>query len=73
MHDLNKLIGLIIEKYGSKRRFAKEMCLSERSTYLKLQGKNEFKPSEIDKACELLGITSDEIPVYFFTKKVQNN
>lgn len=73
MHDLNKLIGLIIEKCGSKRQFAKKMCLSERSIYLKLKGYTEFKPSEIDNACEILGISKEEIPIYFFTKKVQNN
>lgn len=68
MFKLDKLSGLIIEKYKSKRRFAKEMNLSERTMYLKLQGKIEFKQSEIDKASELLGIKENEIPIYFFNK-----
>lgn len=73
MHDLSKLNGLIVERYKYKREFAKKMNLSERSIYLKLQGKLEFKPSEIDLACEILGIDESDIPLYFFNKKVQKN
>ncbi len=73
MYNFDKLIGLIIEKYGSKRKFAKDMNLSERSIYLKLMGKKEFKPTEIDRACDLLNINECEIPKYFFSKKVQKN
>lgn len=73
MYDLNKLNGLIIEKCNSRREFAKKMNLSERTIYLKLQGKLEFKPSEIDLACEILEIKKSDIPIYFFNKKVQTN
>lgn len=73
MFEHNKLSGLIIEKFKTKRNFAKEMKLSERTIYLKLQGKIEFKQSEIEKACKLLGIIDEDIPVYFFSKNVQNN
>lgn len=73
MHDFSKLIGLIIEKCESKRNFAKKMELSETSIYMKLHGKVEFKPSEIEKACEILGIDEADIPIYFFTQKVQKN
>lgn len=73
MYNLNKLNGLIVERYKTKRNFAKDMGLSERTVYLKLQGKIEFKPSEIEMACSLLGIPDSKIPIYFFTKKVQKN
>lgn len=68
---LNKLSGLIVEKLKSKREFAKRMKLSERSAYLKLQGKIDFKTREILKACEILEIADCDIPQYFFERKVQ--
>nr|DAP03710.1 MAG TPA: Protein of unknown function (DUF739) [Caudoviricetes sp.] len=73
MYDYNRLSGLIIEKCKSKRNFAKLMNLSERSIYLKLQGKIEFKQSEISLAKEILDISKDDIFDYFFKKKVQKN
>lgn len=73
MYNLDKLSGLIIEKCKSRRNFAKMMNLSERSIYLKLQGKIEFKQSEISLAKEILGIDDDEIYDYFFAKNVQKN
>lgn len=71
MYNFDKLSGLIIEKFKTRRAFAKKMNLSERSIYLKLQGKIEFKPSEIDKACELLNIGKEKMTDYFFSKTVQ--
>ena len=70
---LNKLSGLITEKLKSKREFAKQMQLSERTTYLKLQGKIDFKSSEILRACEILDINDCDIPLYFFEKQVQKS
>lgn len=69
MYDFSKLNGLIIEKCGSKRAFGKKIGLSERSIYLKLQNKIEFKPSEIEKACDVLNISKNDISRYFFYKK----
>lgn len=73
MYDFNKLVGLIIEKYGSRRKFAELMDLSETSIYCKLNNKIEFKSSEIEKACYLLEIPKNKINDYFFAKKVQKN
>lgn len=73
LFNFDKLTGLIVEKFKTKKNFSKSINLSERSVYLKLQGKVEFKPSEIDKACELLDIKIEDIPIYFFDKKVQKN
>lgn len=66
-YDYSKLNGLIIEKCNSQGGFAKEMDLSERSVSLKLNGKVGWKQSEIDRACNLLGIESKYIGLYFFT------
>ena len=73
LFNFDKLTVLIVEKFKTKKNFSKSINLSERSVYLKLQGKVEFKPSEIDKACELLDIKIEDIPIYFFDKKVQKN
>ena len=71
MYDFSKLTGLIIEKCVTKSNFAKLMNLSETTIYKKLLGKIEFKPSEIEKACNILEINESDIYVYFFRKKVQ--
>ncbi len=73
MYNFDKLELLIFEKCRTKRKFAELMKLSERSIYLKLQGKIEFKPSEIEKACNILNIRKNDISSYFFEQKVQKN
>ncbi|HDG5562295.1 TPA: DUF739 family protein [Staphylococcus aureus] len=71
--DYSALIGRIIEKYGNRYAFAYAIGLSERSLSLKLNDKIGWRDSEIAKACELLSIAREEIQVYFFNYKVQNN
>lgn len=70
--DYRKLSGKIKERFGTQAEFAKAMGLSERSISLKLNGKVFFKQPEIAKACDLLKIREDDVPEYFFKKKVQN-
>ena len=72
LYDYGKLVGRIIEKYGSQQNFSKIMQCSERSISRKLNGKVGFKQAEIVKACELLSIPMIEIPSYFFNINVQN-
>lgn len=71
--DYSALNGKIIEKYGSRYAFAYTIGLSERSLSLKLNNKVGWKQLEIAKACEMLDISSEDIPIYFFNYKVQNN
>ncbi|HGZ8067770.1 DUF739 family protein [Staphylococcus aureus] len=71
--DYSALIGRIIEKYGNRYAFAYAIGLSERSLSLKLNDKIGWRDCEIAKACELLSIPREEIQVYFFNYKVQNN
>lgn len=68
--DHSKLRGLIREKYGTQEAFAKAMGISDCSVSKKLNGHTEWDVSEIRLACELLGIRSEDIPLYFFTPKV---
>lgn len=72
MYDYAKLCGAIIEKCHTRGEFAKAMGLSERTISLKLNGKIDWKQSEIAKAVDLLQLTDSEIPSYFFSYKVQN-
>jgi hypothetical protein len=65
------LRGKIVEKYGTQRKFAKEMKWSERTLSLKLSGKIEWKQSEMVRAKELLGLTDDEMIEIFFEPRVQ--
>lgn len=62
----------IIEKKGLKLSFlAEQLGLSNYGFTLKVDGKNEFKTSEVAKLCELLGITSlREKERIFFAQKV---
>lgn len=69
--DYSKLDGKITEIIGSRRIFANKMDLSERSISLKMNNKIQWKQAEMEKACELLLIPISDIPLYFFTPKVQ--
>lgn len=72
-YDYAKLNGRIVEKCGSRAVFAERMGLSKRTISMKLNNKIAFKQSEIQKALEVLDLTSDEIQIYFFTLEIQNN
>lgn len=69
--DYSKLRGRIVEKFGSQQKFAEAMKLSERTITLKLKGRIPWKQTEICKAVELLELSTEDIPIYFFTVKVQ--
>ena len=69
--DYSKLRGRIVEIFGSQMVFAKKMGWSERTLSLKMNGKVFWKQPEMRKAVDLLKLSENEIPVYFFTEKVQ--
>lgn len=71
MFDFSKLRGRIVERYGTRAAFAEAMDMSAGALSDRLNGKIFFKMDEITKAAALLGIPSEEIPVYFFTAKVR--
>lgn len=68
--DYSKLKGRIKEVYGTQEAFGRAMGLSHVSISLKLNNKVEWKQKEINRATEILGITDNEIPWYFFTPEV---
>lgn len=67
----NKLRGKIREVFGTQEAFAKAMGISKVSLSHRLNGKLEWKTTEIVKACELLGIPIEENAEYFFVRKVK--
>ena len=71
--DYSKLIGRIIEKFGSRKAFAEACGFSENTISKKLSGKMGITTNDIVKwsSPELLDISSSDIPGYFFAYKVQ--
>lgn len=66
-----KLRGKIKEVYGTQGAFAKAINMSNVSVSHRLNGKLEWKSSEIAKACQALNIPMAENAEYFFTKEVK--
>lgn len=71
MWNYDKLRGKIKEKYGSQDKFAEKMKIGRVSLSQRLTGKLEFSQNEMNRAIELLELEKSEIPIYFFTPKVQ--
>ena len=69
--DYSKVRGKIKEIFGTQAAFAAEMSMSQVSLSEKLNNKVQFSQKEIDRACDLLQISKEEIPIYFFTPKVK--
>ena len=68
-YDYSKLKGKVIEKFGTREKFASALNISKDSGSLKFNGKTPWKQEEIEKSCDLLGIDKSEIGLYFFKKK----
>lgn len=65
-YEYNKLRGRIIEKFGSQKRFAEALGISENSFSLKMNCKTGFSQSDMDDCARLLDIPLDEYGSYFF-------
>ena len=66
MRKYGKLREKIKSKYKTLGEFAKTVGISQSTLSLKLNGKVGWKQTEIEKVCQLLGISIDEISEYFF-------
>ncbi len=64
--DYSALKERITEVCGTQQEFAKRMSLSTRTVSLKMTSKIGWKQEEIKKACGILGLSSNDIPAYFF-------
>lgn len=52
---------------------AEKMGISRQTFYLKMSGQREFKPSEIEKICDILRLTDDEKNSIFFADRVDKS
>lgn len=72
MFNYSKLRGRIREKYDTQSNFAQKMGISTVSVSCKLGNKAQWTQEEILKAAQLLEISNEEIPTYFFTERVKD-
>lgn len=73
MFDYSKLNGRIVEKFGTRKAFAKAYGIAENSMSRKLNGKTKISTDDIIKMSseEYLDIPAEEYSTYFFTEKSQ--
>lgn len=71
--DYKKLRGKIKEVYNTQDEFAKALGIGRVSLSQRLNNNLNFSQEEIRKTAELLGIKSEDIPIYFFTLLVQKD
>ena len=73
-YDYSKLLGRIIEKFGTQGNFAEAVGKSENAISRKLNGKMTITTDDIKEWSkpEVLNIVPTEIGAYFFKEKVQD-
>ena len=71
--NYNKLVGKIIERFGTRSAFAKALGITDETLSRKLNGKSLFSQEEMTKSCDLLEIDYSDIPTYFFAIDSQAN
>lgn len=69
--DYSKINGMIKEKFGTQKAFAKALGVSNTSLSLKLNSNAYFTQKEIMKIVDIFSIPVGKIGTYFFTLKVQ--
>ena len=69
--DYSRLRGKIKEKFKTQADFAKALSCSSATVSGKLNNSLDFTQNEIAKAAEILGLSQEEIPSYFFAEIVQ--
>ncbi|MGN0989283.1 MAG: DUF739 family protein [Eubacteriales bacterium] len=65
-----KLRGKIREEFGTQSSFAESMGMNDATLSAKLNKRRVWTVSEVEKACELLGIPTAQAYIYFFTPEV---
>ena len=67
-YNYQKLNGRIAEIIGTKTDFADRIGMNRATLTQKLMNRTSFTQDEIDRACDVLMIPPEEIPIYFFTR-----
>lgn len=68
--DYSKLRGRIVEKYQTIGRFCDVFGITKTAMSDKLNNRARFKQTDIMRIVELLEIDQNDIPEYFFARKV---
>lgn len=71
--DYSKLRGKIKEICKTQDVYASKLGIGRVSLSQRLNNILDFSQNEIRLSCDILDIGTDEIPVYFFSLKVQKN
>lgn len=66
--DYGKLRGKIRE-FGTQEKFAEAIGISAVTLSERLNNKSQFTQKEINKSVDVLKISAEEIPTYFFCRK----
>lgn len=69
-YDYSKLRGRIKEKCGTQDKFSEQLGIGRTSLSQRLNNQLEFSQEEMLKSCDILEISREDIPVYFFTVNV---
>lgn len=72
-YDYKKLRGKIKEICDTQDAFAEKMGIGRVTLSKRINNQAEFSQNEIFKACDILQISKEEIPTYFFTLKSLDN
>ena len=67
----SKLRGKIREVFGTQEAFAEAIGMSTVSLSQRLNGKLDWRVSEIAMACKVLRIPLEDNAAYFFTREVK--
>lgn len=70
-YDYSKLRGLIREKLGSEKVLAEKIKRDRSTLSQKMNNRVDFTSEEIFKISHILGISDNQIGLYFFTQKVE--
>lgn len=68
--NYQKLRGKIKEICNTQDNFAKQLGLGRVSLSQKLNNQSDFTQSEIKDSCHILGLSENEIPLFFFDSEV---
>lgn len=68
--DYSKLLGKVVEMFGTREKFAKHMGWSVTKASYLLSGTRQMCQKDILSVANVLGISINEIGTYFFTKKL---
>lgn len=66
-YKYDKLLGKIVEVFGTQEKFAKALGMSPQTLSCKMNNKCDWRRDEIAKACELLSVNLSDVCDYFFT------